>query len=89
MRKIPKNVGALAFRMQDTFDGHTFLGHFLTYRAEIFFVTQKIMIYRLVTRNYDFDAFLEKSYFWRENGRFRHRGAKGSGASKPNQKVAH
>ena len=40
-------------------------------------------------RNHDYDAFLEKSYFWRENGRGRHRGAKGSGTSILDQKLAH
>ena len=36
-------------------------------------------------RNHDLDAF-EKNMFWRENGRGHHAGAKGSGASKPDQK---
>ena len=31
--------------------------------------------------------FWKISNFWRENGRGRHRGAKGSGASRPDQKV--
>ena len=31
--------------------------------------------------------FFWKTYFWRENGRGRHHGAKGSGASSPDQKV--
>ena len=57
-------------------------------RAEFLMETHKTIIYRLVIRNDDFDAFLETiSYFWRENGRFRHAGAKESGASRPNQKV--
>ena len=32
--------------------------------------------------------FWKKYYFWQENGRGRHRGAKGSGASRPDQKVS-
>ena len=50
-------------------------------------VTHETIIYRLVMKNNDFDAFFEKSYFWRENGRGRHGGAKWSGASRPDQKV--
>ena len=38
-------------------------------------------------RNHDLDAFLKKINFWRENGRGRHAGAKGSRASRPDQKV--
>ena len=35
-----------------------------------------------------FWRFFEKNaYFWRENGRGRHAGAKGSGASRPDQNV--
>ena len=50
-------------------------------------VTQETIIYRLVVRNNDFDAFFERSLsFWRENGRGRHGGAKGPGASRPDQK---
>ena len=72
-------------------NGHTFFGHnsaiFCPIGLETFLVTHKIIIYRLVMRNCDFDAFLKISYFWRENGRGRHSGAKVSGASRPNQKV--
>ena len=46
-------------------------------------VTQESIIYRLMARNNDFDAFLKNSYFWRENGRGRYGGAKGSEASWP------
>ena len=48
--------------------------------------TQETIIYRFVMWNRDFDAFWKISYFWLENGRGRHRGAKGSGASSPAQK---
>ena len=50
-------------------------------------VTQETIIYRLVVRNNVFDAFLKEIFFWRENWRGRHGGAKGSGTSRPDQKV--
>ena len=47
--------------------GHTFFGHnssiFLSNRAAFFLVTQETIIYRLMMRNHDFDAFLEKIVF--------------------------
>ena len=49
--------------------------------------TQQTIIYRLVMTNHDFDVLMKKSHFWRDNGRGRHAGAKGSGASRPKQKV--
>ena len=52
-----------------------------------FLVIQETIIYRLVMRNRDFDAFLENILFWRENGRGRRHGTKGSGASRPDQRV--
>ena len=58
---------------------------FLANWAEFFFGT---IIYRLVMRNHDLDSFSEKFKFWRENGRGRHAGARGSRASRPDQKVA-
>ena len=66
--------------------------HFVEYMAirflaEIFMVTQESIIYRLVMRNHDFDAFLKKSYLLRENGRGCHCGAKGIGAPGSNQRV--
>ena len=39
------------------------LGHFLSNRAEFFLVTQETNIYWLVTKNSDFDAFLENILF--------------------------
>ena len=47
------------------------------------------IIYRLVMRNYDLGTFSKKFNFWRENGRGRHAGAKGSRASRPDRKLAH
>ena len=69
--------------------GHTFFGHNLAIFCLIgliFLVTQETIIYRLVMRNHDFNAFLEKFIFLWENGRGRHRDSKGSGASSPDQK---
>ena len=54
----------------------------------IFFGTQETIMYRLVMRNHDFDAFFEKNInFWRKNGRGHHAGAEGSRVSRPDQKV--
>ena len=57
--------------------------HFLSNRAKKNLVTQEIIIYRLVMRNRDFDAF------WKKNPIFGGKMvvAKGSGALKPDQKV--
>ena len=38
-------------------------------------------------RNYYFDVFLKKSCFWRGTGHGRHASAKGSGASRADQKA--
>ena len=46
-----------------------------------------LIIYLFVIRNHYYDGFLKKSYFWQENGRGSHGGAKGYGASVPDQKV--
>ena len=46
--------------------------------------TKETIIYRLAMRNDDFDAYLK-----RENGCGRHAGAEGSGALRPDLKVAH
>ena len=61
------------------YQGHTFIGHNSAIFCPIeliFLVTQEILM-----------LFWKKSNFWRENGRGRHRGVKGSGASSPDQKV--
>ena len=45
--------------------GHTFFGHnsaiFLSNQTDFFFVTQETIIYLLVMRNHDFDAFFGKN----------------------------
>ena len=51
-----------------------------------FLGTQETIIYRIVMRNHYLDAFLKKLNFWREIGRGRLAGAKGSRALRP-QKV--
>ena len=48
-------------------------------------ITKETIIYRLMMRYHDLEAFLKN--FKRENGRGRHAGAKGSGTSRPDQKV--
>ena len=59
-----------------------FFGHnsaiFYPISLNFFMLTQETIIYRLVIRNYDFDAGLKKSYL-----RDRHDGAKESGSSRP------
>ena len=49
--------------------------------------TQETIIYQFVMRNHDFDNFLEKKYFLRENGRGGHASAEGSRVLRPDQKV--
>ena len=59
-------------------------------RLKFFIGTKDTIIYRLVMRNQDYDAFLKKKSISNcrlENGRGRHAGAKVSGASRPDQKV--
>ena len=49
--------------------------------------TQETIIYRLVMRNHDLDAFYKTKIVGGEKGRGHHAGAKVSRASRPNQKV--
>ena len=54
---------------------------------KLFMGTQEIIIYRLVIRTNDFDVFEEKKLCLAGNGHGCHTGAKGFGASRPDQKV--
>ena len=73
------------------YNGHTFFRHnsaiFWPIRLKFFLGTQETIIYRFAMRNHDLDAFWKKFNFWRENGHGRHAGAKGSWASRPDQKI--
>ena len=62
------------------------ISYFSSNRSEISYGNSKDY-YLLVVKNHDINAYLKKSYFWRENRLGRHDGAKGSWASRPDLKV--
>ena len=73
--------------------GHTFFGHnsaiFKLIWLKFFLGTQGTIIYRLVVKNHDFDAFLKKSIFSNKMGVAAMLAPTGLGLQDPTKKLAH
>ena len=73
--------------------GHMLLGHnsviICSIGLKFFLVTQETIIYRLVMRNYDADAFLENHIFGGKMGVATTVAPKGLGPQVPTRKLAH